>query len=107
LNVKGEDDFWQAAYLAIFSLITEVIPVFIVVDGSFVKIFSAEHLETTIDAETSALVTHFSKETSLQEDTLVISDAKDSTVSSSKYQLLNTNNKLGVTTETNITYMMS
>jgi len=78
-----------------------------VVDGSFVKIFSAEHLETTIDAETYALITHLSKETSLQEDTLVISDAKESTSNSSKYQVLNTNNKLGVTTETNMTYMMS
>lgn len=74
LNVHKDNDFWQAAYLAVFTLITEILPVFLVVDGSFVKIFSAEHLEATIGEEVDALLgAHLSKET-IQTDSLVITD---------------------------------
>jgi hypothetical protein len=61
--VNSENDFWSAAYLAVFTLITEILPVFLVVDGSFVKIFSAEHLETSLDDESALLGHHNSKET--------------------------------------------
>jgi len=79
-----------------------------VVDGSFVKIFSAEHLETIIDAETSAFVNSLSKETSLslQNDTFA-TENKNSERGSAATPLMSTNIKLGVTTETNMTYLMS
>lgn len=62
INPNSDNDFWSAAYLAVFTLITEILPIFLVVDGSFVKIFSAEHLETSLD-ESALLEHHNSKDT--------------------------------------------
>lgn len=100
LNVNKDDDFWQAAYLAVFTLITEIVPVFAVIDGSFVKIFSAEHLETTIDEEVTFIASHLSKDTVVNET--LVSDAKDSTVSSGVF-LMASNSRLAVTDQTNQT----
>lgn len=72
-----------------FTLITEILPVFLVVDGSFVKIFSAEHLETSLDDESALLGAHLSKDT-IQNDTVVTSDATD-VVGSAGMRLLESN----------------
>jgi hypothetical protein len=52
LNFKGSDDFWQACYLALFSIVTEIIPLILVIDGHFVRIMSGDHLQAdTTNAE--------------------------------------------------------
>lgn len=49
-NVKTTNDFWSACGFAVFTLVTETIPLFLVVDGSFAKMFTGDHLEQTVDA---------------------------------------------------------
>lgn len=45
LITKPDAGFWGAIYVATFVIITEVLPLFMVIDGSFVKIFSGEAIE--------------------------------------------------------------
>jgi hypothetical protein len=56
LNVTKDTGFLGAAYLALFTMITEIFPLFLVVDGSFIKVFSGEHLEIDDDRDTSLLI---------------------------------------------------
>lgn len=37
-------DFWQACYLAFFTIVTEILPIYLVIDSRFVEHFSADHL---------------------------------------------------------------
>ena len=52
LSYSNGGDFWSACYLALFTIITEIIPLFMVIDGHFVRIMTGDHLEAdTTDAE--------------------------------------------------------
>jgi hypothetical protein len=74
-NVKTSNDFWSACFFAVFTLVTETIPLFLVVDGSFAKIFTGEHLETLNENDEKLL-----SETAQGElEPELISSIKDST----------------------------
>ena len=62
IKVNKESGFLAAAYFAGYALITEILPLFLVVDGNFVKIFSCEHLEDS-NQDTSLLIGHLSGDT--------------------------------------------
>lgn len=44
LNTTGENDFWTACYLAVITITTEILPIYLVIDKQFVKDFSGEYL---------------------------------------------------------------
>lgn len=92
LNINNESNFGSAAFLAGFVLITEILPLFLVVDGNFVKVFSCEHIEQEAD-DTSLLIAHVSADT-IQGNSMIESllepvskaEALDAKASSDKVQ---------------------
>jgi len=76
LNVTKDTGFLGAAYLALFTMITEIFPLFLVVDGSFVKVFSGEHLEIDDDPDTSLLIGGQDQEIGQSNDTKEKADSQ-------------------------------
>ena len=49
-TTKAEDDFRDAVILALYSIVTELIPLYVVIDPRFVKIFTMNFLLTNVQA---------------------------------------------------------
>ena len=47
-TTKAEDDFRDAVILALYSIVTELIPLYVVIDPRFVKIFTMNFLLTNV-----------------------------------------------------------
>jgi hypothetical protein len=67
LDITGDgSNFWAACFLAIFTALTEILPLVLIINSNFVKIFSLDHLDTKLtDVENDFLYDEENEEDAL------------------------------------------